>query len=181
MKWMSMVVLVAVLALAASPLVAQEKSAPPTTASAAFDQEVSHLEKGFIGLAEAMPEDKYNFRPTAGKFDGVMDFAGQVKHVAGGISMYAAAILGEKEPAEPTNLKTKVEMVEYLKKSFEYAHKAAASINDQNVFASVPPPFGKNPTTRFSLAIAMVSHPNDHYGQMIEYLRGAGVIPPGSK
>ncbi len=179
MKWMSVVVLGAVLALAASPARTQDK--PPATPSAAFDQEVSHLEKGFLGLAEAMPEDKYNFRPTAGKFDGVMDFAGQVKHVAGGFNMYAAAILGEKAPAEPTNLKTKAELVQYLKSSFEYAHKAAKSINDQNAFASVPPPFGKNPTTRFSLAIAMVSHPNDHYGQMIEYLRGAGVIPPGSK
>ena len=33
-----------------------------------------------------MPEDKYSFKPTAGKFDGVMDFAGQVKHLAGGIA-----------------------------------------------------------------------------------------------
>lgn len=179
MKWMSLVVFGAV--LAAFPAFAQEKSAPPTTASAAFDQEVSHLEKGFLGLAEAMPEDKYSFRPTAGKFDGVLDFAGQVKHVSEGISMYAGAILGEKPPAAPASLKTKAELVEYLKSSFEYAHKAVKSINDQNAFATVPPPFGKSPTTRFSLAIAMVSHPNDHYGQMIEYLRGAGTIPPGSK
>ncbi len=182
MKRMYAMFLAAALAFACSFAPAQDKPAgPATTVPAAFDQELSHLEHGLIGLAEAMPADKYNFKPTQGKFDTVMDFGGQVKHVSEGIAMYASAILGEKPPAEPASLKTKDELVKYLKDSCTYAHKALASINDQNMFTSVPPPFGKNPTNRISLAIGMVSHPYDHYGQMIEYLRGAGVVPPGSK
>ena len=181
MKRFSTLTLAAVLTLALGQAQAQDKpAAPPTTASAAFDKELSSLEKGLLGLAEEMPEDKYNFKPTAGKFDTVLDFGGQVKHLAGGIAMYAGAILGQK-PTEPKDLKTKAELINYLKSSFASAHKALASINDKNAFEQVPAPFGKNQTTRFQLAISMVSHPYDHYGQMVEYLRGAGHVPPGSK
>jgi DinB superfamily len=182
MKRFHAVLLVAALAVGCCSALAQNKAAaPPTTVAATFDQELSHLEHGLIGLAETMPEDKYNFRPTQGKFDGVLDFGGQVKHLSGGIAMYAAGILGEKPPAEPASLKTKAELVQYLKSSLTYAHKAVASLNEQNLFTPIPAPFGKNQTTRLSLAIAMVGHPYDHYGQMVEYLRMNGVVPPGSK
>jgi hypothetical protein len=182
MKRLHAVVLATALTLGCTAGFAQEKAAaPPSTITATFDQELSHMEKGLIGLAEAMPEDKYSFKPSAGKFDGVMDFAGQVKHLAGGISMYAGAILGEKPPAEPASLKTKAELVQYLKSSLTYAHKAIASLDEKTMFTPIPPPFGKNQTTRLALTIAMVAHPMDHYGQMVEYLRGAGIVPPGSK
>lgn len=176
----SMLMSVAVLLTCA---VAFAQSGPPTSVSGALDKELSGLERHMVAVAEAMPEDKYNFKPTAGKFDTVMDFAGQVKHVAGGINMYAASILGEKSAGEDAdaNLKTKAQIVQALKESFAHAHKAIESINDKNMFQPIPPPFGKEQTTRLSLGIAMVAHPQDHYGQMIEYLRGAGIVPPGSK
>jgi uncharacterized damage-inducible protein DinB len=182
MKRFQAVILASALAFGCVPAFAQDKApAPPATVVATLDNELSHLEKGLVGLAEAMPEDKYSFRPTQGKFDGVLDFAGQVKHLAGGIAMYAGAIEGAKPAAEPASLKTKAELVQYLKDSLAAAHKALATLNDQNMFTPIPPPFGKNQTTRFALAVAMVSHPNDHYGQMVEYLRMNGVVPPGSK
>jgi hypothetical protein len=182
MKRFPAVVLAAALAFTCGSALAQDKpSAPPTTVAATLDHELSHLEHGLVGLAEAMPEDKYSYKPTQGKFEGVLDFGGQVKHLAEGIAMYSGAILGEKPPAAPASLKTKAELVQYLKDSLAYGHKALASLNDQNMFTPIPPPFGKNPTTRLSLAISMVGHPYDHYGQMVEYLRMNGVVPPGSK
>jgi uncharacterized damage-inducible protein DinB len=182
MNKLSPLVLSLALMLGGSIVRAQDKPAsPPTTVSAALDGELSKFEKGVLGLADTMPEDKYNFKPTQGKFDTVMDFAGEVKHLGGGFYFYGSAILGEKAPAEPKDLKTKAQLIQYLKESIAYAHKALASINDQNMFVTVPPPFGKNPTNRVALGIAMVSHPYDHYGQMVEYLRGAGHVPPGSK
>lgn len=156
----------------------------PASVSAAFDKELSSLERHMVGVAEAMPDDKYNFKPTQGKFDTVLDFGGQVKHVAGGINMYAASILGEKSAHGEdgdANLKTKEQMVQNLKDAFAHAHKAIQSLNDKNMLEPIPPPFGKDQTTRLSLAIALVSHPEDHYGQMVEYLRDCGIVPPGSK
>jgi uncharacterized damage-inducible protein DinB len=176
-------ILAVALVFGCSSVLAQDNAAaPPATVSAALDHELSHLEHGLVGLAEAMPEDKYSFRPTQGKFDNVLDFGGQVKHVAEGIAMYAAAITGDKnKPEAPASAKSKAELVAYLKSSFAAAHKALATINDQNMFTPIPQPFGKAQTTRFALGVAMVSHPNDHYGQMIEYLRMNGIVPPGSK
>jgi uncharacterized damage-inducible protein DinB len=165
----------------ASALAQDKAAAPPTTVATALDHELSHLEHGMLGLAEAMPEDKYSFRPTQGQFNNVLDFAGQVKHVAEGIAMYASAIEGEKAKDAPASVKSKAELIAYMKSSFAAAHKALATINDQNMFTPIPPPFGKAQTTRFALGVSMVSHPNDHYGQMIEYLRMNGIVPPGSK
>ena len=165
----------------ASALAQDNAAAPPATVSAALDHELSHLEHAMVGLAEAMPEDKYSFRPTQGKFDNVLDFGGQVKHVGEGIAMYAAAITGDKAKDAPASVKSKADLIAYLKSSFAAAHKALATINDQNMFTPIPPPFGKAQTTRFALGVALVSHPNDHYGQMIEYLRMNGIVPPGSK
>jgi hypothetical protein len=183
MKRIHAAMLAASLLFGSGAALAQDKApAPPSTVSAALDAELSRFEKSVIGLAEAMPEDKYNFKPTAGKFDTVMDFAGQVKHLGGGFYFYGGAILGEKHGEDDTkDLKTKAQCIQYLKDSIAYAHKALASINDKNMFEPVPPPFGKNPVNRVVLGIAMVSHPYDHYGQMVEYLRGAGYVPPGSK
>ncbi|HEY3927849.1 MAG TPA: DinB family protein [Candidatus Koribacter sp.] len=181
MKRLQSILMFAAVLLTCALAVAQ--SGPATSVQGALDKELSSFERHVTALAEAMPEDKYNFRPTAGKFDGVMDFAGQVKHVAGGFNFYAAAILGEKPPSEEgdANLKTKAQMLQNLKESFAHAHKAIASLNEKNMFEPIPPPFGKEQTTRLSLAISMVAHPYDHYGQMVEYLRGTGNVPPGSK
>ncbi len=160
------------------------QSAPPANLKAALDKELSNLEKHMVGLAEAMPADKYNFRPTAGKFDGVMDFAGQVGHVAGGNNMYAGLILGEKVQHGEDDAhakKDKAALVQDLKDSFAHAHKALAGLDEKTMNDPIPAPFGGGQTTRLSLAIAMVAHPYDHYGQMVEYLRGTGNVPPGSK
>ncbi len=71
--------------------------------------------------------------------------------------------------------------MKFLKDSFAYAHKAANSVTEANVLEMVQAPFGPNKVTRLSLTIIMLSHPFDHYGQMVEYLRMNGIIPPASR
>jgi len=163
---------------------AQEK---PTFASV-YDHMLTGVEKEVVGAAEAMPEDKFNFAPTGpGEFKGVRTFAMQVKHIAVANYMIGAAILQEKPPVEmkdedgPANLTSRADIVKFLKDSFAYAHKALAGINETNVLESIKSPFGNRPTTRLALATSMLSHPFDHYGQMVEYLRMNGIIPPASR
>lgn len=168
--------------------IAQDK-APAKTVSEAYDRMTSNAEGEFIGAAEAMPEDKYSFAPSTsmGEFKGVRTFAQQVKHVSAVNYMLGAAILGEKPPVElggengPDSIKTKAEIVKFAKDSFEYAHKAMKSITDQNVMGLVQSPFGPNQTSRTTLAMFIIAHPFDHYGQMVEYLRMNGIIPPASR
>ena len=124
-----------------------------------------------------MPEDKFNFAPTQGEFKGVRTFAQQVKHIAAANYMLGAGILAEKPPMDlegengPAKITSKADIVQFLKDSFTYLHKALNSIDENNVLEQVPSPFGPNKVTRLGLAIGAISHPNDHYGQMVEYLR----------
>jgi len=152
-----------------------------------LNRTVSNLEREFVPAAEAMPEDKYGFAPTNGEFKGVRTFAQQVKHVAAVNYEFGAALLEEKPPVDvgdesgPASVTTKADILKYLKDSFEYVHKAIGTINEQNLVGSVKSPFGEGKITRLSVATSVSSHGFDHYGQMVEYLRMNGIVPPASR
>jgi len=139
----------------------------------------------FIGAADAMPEDKYSFAPTAGEFKGVRTFAQQVKHVAAVNYIFGSTILNEKPPIDvggengPDSVKSKAEIMKFLRDSFAYLHKAVASINEKNALDEVSL-FGMKPT-RLGVGAFSTAHPFDHYGQMVEYLRMNGIVPPASR
>ncbi len=173
-------------AFAANPQAAGEKEKP--TFASVYDHALSSLEKEVVEAAEAMPEDKFDFAPTGpGEFKGVRTFAMQVKHIAVANYAYGSAILGEKSPIPlggpngPDNISSRADSLKYLKDSFAYAHKALASINESNVLTPTKGPFGDRPTTRLAMATSILSHPFDHYGQMVIYLRMNGIIPPASR
>ncbi len=172
-------------AVAATPQ-AGDKDRP--TFASVYDHALSSVEKEIVEAAEAMPEDKFNFAPTGpGEFKGVRTFAMQVKHVAVANYAFGSAILGEKPPIPlggpngPDNITSRADILKYLKDSYAYAHKALASISESNILTPTKGPFGDKPTTRLAMATSMVSHPFDHYGQMVVYLRMNGIIPPASR
>jgi hypothetical protein len=184
-KLLSVIVLTILCATFAS---AQNKAPePPKTVSGILDRSVSGVEGEFVPAAEAMPEDKYSFAPTGGEFKGVRTFAQQVSHVAAVNYMIGAAILQEKPPMDlggengPESLKSKADIVKFLKDSFVYLHKAAASVNESNATGAVKSPFGQGMTTRLGLGVLAVGHCFDHYGQMVVYLRSNGIVPPASR
>ena len=157
------------------------------TLSQVVDSATSRLERDFVPAAEAMPEDKYSFAPANGEFKGVRTFAEQIKHYAATNYLVASMILGEKPPVDvndekgPDSVKSKAEVLKYLKDSFAYAHKAVATITEANVVEPIPTTDGKSTTTRLSLAMLFAWHGYDHYGQMVEYLRMNGIVPPASR
>ena len=168
-------------------MAAQAKPDQKPTFALVFDRNLTNVEKEVVDAADAMPEDKFNFAPTQGEFKGVRTFALQVKHIAVANYALGSAILGEKPPLDlkgengPDNITSKADVVKFLKDSFAYAHKAANSVTETNVLEMVQSPFGPNKMTRLTLAIIMLSHPYDHYGQMVEYLRMNGIVPPASR
>ena len=178
-----------VLAQSASPATAKpQAAAAQPTASTILDRQLSTLERDFVPAAEAMPEDKFNFAPTNGEFKGVRTFAQQVKHVAATNFAISAALLQEKPQVDPSlengpdDIKTREDILKFLKDSFALAHKAIATVNDQNVTEMIPGPWNpKNKSSRLALATMMTWHSFDHYGQMVEYLRMNGIIPPASR
>jgi DinB family protein len=166
----------------------QAKPDQKPTFAMVLDHNLTNVEKEVVSAAEAMPDDKFNFAPTQGEFKGVRTYAQQIKHIAATSYMLGAAILGEKPPLDlgtgengPDNITSKADIVKFLKDSFAYAQKAANSVTEANVMEQLQSPFGPNKTTRLTLALIMLSHPFDHYGQMVEYLRMNGIIPPASR
>jgi hypothetical protein len=95
-----------------------------------------------------MPQERYFFAPTTGEFRDVRSFALQVRHVAFANHLFFGTILGEKPPAGvggngPESLKSKEQIVHYLKESFALGHCAIASITPANlvtIIENVPAP-----------------------------------------
>lgn len=153
-----------------------------------FDQQLTGVEKELVPLVEAMPADQMKFAPTDGVFKGVRTFRDQAMHVGAVLYIISAAILGEAPPAVagtgesgPANITSRADVVKYLNGAFAYGHRAMKSLTAQNLTGMVKSPFGSGETTRGSLAIENVSHPMDHYGQMVVYARMKGVVPPASR
>ena len=139
--------------------------------------------------ADAMPADKYGFAPTDGEFKGVRTFGQQVKHLAAANHILAAAALGEQPPADagdevgPERVRTKAEILDYLNGSFAHVGKAIDAIGEKNLAVKSSPisPLKGAEATRLTLTVESLIHAFDHYGQMVEYLRMNGVVPPASR
>lgn len=174
-------------AAASAPQTQPSQPSPPTLASA-LDREITAVEKQITEVAEAMPEDKFNFSPESlnipsADFKGVRTFAVQVKHVAASNYFIWSPLTGDKLPEGlkdgngPENLKSKADILKFLNDSFALGHKAAATLTTQNMLQNP----GNSKSTRLRLATFGVAHAFDHYGQMVEYLRMNGIVPPASR
>ena len=168
----------------------QSSSAPaaPTIASV-LDRQLSSIEKEIMGSADAVPADKFDFSPATANIPGdfktpkpVRTLSEQLKHIGDALEAYSDLIMGQKPPESndengPSNLKTKSDVINYLKTEFAKAHSAINTINQQNAVE----PLGGTPRTRLALAVGIIGHSNNHYGQIIEYLRMNGMVPVESQ
>jgi uncharacterized damage-inducible protein DinB len=157
------------------------------TVTQVLDSTVLNMEHEFVPAAEAMPEDKFGFAPSDGEFKGVRTYAQQIKHVAAVNYELGAALLEQKPPVDigdeagPASITSKADILKFLKESFEYVHKAIATINEKNLVTTVKSPFGEGSVSRLGLATSVAAHGFDHYGQMVVYLRMNGIVPPASR
>jgi hypothetical protein len=155
----------------------------------AFESLLNLVEKEIISTVDALPADKFGFAPTDGEFKGVRTFGQMVKHFSATNHILAAAALGEEPPAEagdelgPENVRTKAEILAYLKGSFVHLDKAVEAIGQTNIPVNASPisPLKRGEVTRLALITETLLHAYDHYGQLVEYLRMNGVVPPASR
>ena len=147
------------------------------------------IEKEIISAVDAMPADKFGFAPADGEFKGVRTFGQMVKHFSATNHILAAAALGEKPPADagdergPENVRTKAEILTYVKGSFVHLDKAIEAIGKTDIPVNASPisPLKRGDVTRSALIVESLVHAFDHYGQIVEYLRMNGVVPPASR
>src|SRR5262245_18056755 len=173
-----------------SPPVGASPSTPPTIASA-IDREISLVEKEVVDAAEAMPEDKFDFSPEKLKvpgsdYKGVRTFGEQLKHIAASNYLIWSPITGEKPPDTvnegkgPDNMKAKADIIKSVKDSLAFGHKSGATLTSSNLVEPITSISGRQ-TTRLFQATFAAAHCFDHHGQLIEYLRMNGIVPPASR
>ncbi len=135
-----------------------------------------------------MPENRFHFSPGSlgipgSEYKGVRTFALQVRHV--GASNYAlwSSLTDDTFPRDflggdgPARLTRKAEILRFLKDSFALGHRAVQTVRPENALQ-----LAKGfKMTRLEVATFAVSHAFDHYGQMVEYVRMNGIIPPASR
>jgi len=166
----------------------QQSPQPASAIASVMDRDISAVEKQIVDASEAMPEDKFNFTPEAlnipgANYKGVRSFAGEVKHIAASNWFIWSPLTGDKLPEGlkdgngPANLQTKTDIIKFLKDSFALGHQAAATLTTENMLQSP----ANSKSTRLHLAEFGVAHAYDHYGQMVEYLRMNGIVPPASR
>ena len=154
----------------------------PTTIADSVGNNMKFIEGSFLGVAEAMPENKYDFVPTGGNFDGVRSFGEQVKHVACAQFAFFNEFEGKQPPADCEKgghnpAKTKAELIQYLRDSFDYGNRVLGALNAKNALDRVEGRYA-GPNTKLGISVIAVWHITDHYGQMVEYLRMNGMVPP---
>jgi len=171
-----------VLSQAATPAPAQPAVGTPMPPAQVYGKLLSLMEQQFVGAAEAMPEDKYDFAPAAslGEYKGVRTFAQEIKHVAEANSYFFSGPSFSEADAKVKSevidkLTSKADIVKALKDSFAQAHATIDAITPENAFIMT------SHGTRAGMAAFGIAHFMDHYGQMVEYLRMNGIVPPASR
>ena len=164
--------------LAALPLIAAE-GGTPSGFLGEFINQLNDTEKKFVGLAEAVPQEKYSWRPG----EGVRSVSEVFMHVAGANFMLTR-IVGVAPPSglDPKMEKTvteKAEVKEMLTKSFAHMRKAAMETKDSDLDSKVKV-FGRE-TTKRDAFLLFATHMHEHLGQSIAYARVNSVVPPWSK
>ena len=153
----------------------------------AIERLFNKIESDILTTAQAMPDNKFNFTPETlhienSDFKGVRTFAGQIMHLATDNILIWSTITGDSLRADiedvngPKGIKTRKDIMEYLKGSFAIGRKAISTLTNENAMDMIDFRWRKLP--RLDLAFYALTHANEHYGQMVIYLRMCGIVPP---
>jgi len=165
--------------LAAAPLAAQQA---PAGLRAELIRDIEQLERKYIALAEAMPQEKLAWRPA----EGVRSVGEVYAHIADANVMFAG-IVGHTPPAQfaaatdrnsPARTTDRARLVDEMRTSFAHVKAAIEHIPDADLEKTVRM-FGREVTVRAAL-LSTVTHMHEHLGQSIAYARANGVVPPWS-
>jgi len=162
----------------AAPSAPAAQSAPPANPITASEKGFySFVSTAVVSAAQKMPEENYSFKPTP----EVRTFGQLVGHVADASNMFCSQAIGEANPAKDIEkTKTsKADLVAALKDGVAYCNKAFDSMTDAKGSEMVKLfNFNLAKLTIFSINSA---HTDEHYGNMVTYMRLKGIVPPTSE
>lgn len=171
-------------ALMAVPLAAHAQQTPTAPATPPANP-ISASEAGIyraisgtvVAAAEEMPEENYSFRPTP----EVRTFGQLVGHVADANYMFCSMATGDKNPSpgvEKTKT-SKADLVAALKEAVAYCTKTYGAMTDTQGAAMTK--FMNFNIAKLTVLSINTAHTDEHYGNMVTYLRIKGLVPPSSQ
>ena len=126
-----------------------------------------------IDVAEAMPEEKYGYKPTP----EVATFRDQLVHLAGIAQRFTDSAKGTKSEAGHKAM-TKAEVIGLLKQTLQTGQGMLGSLTDAQLLEPVKFPIGDRTVTRFTFWMGPLYQVRNHHGQLVVYLRMNGIVPP---
>ena len=137
----------------------------------------SMVKNNIVRSAEKMPEENYAFKPTP----EVRSFGQLIGHVADSQYMFCSAVLGKPNPAPgiEKSKTTKADLVQAVKDAFAFCDPAYDGLTDAQA-GSLVKFFGGEQAKATVLAFN-TAHDNEHYGNIVTYLRMKGLVPPSSE
>ena len=153
---------------------------PPQSPSQVLLDSWNDIGRKLIAMAEDMPEDKYDFKPTPAQ----RTFAEQLLHAAGGNYFFINPAKGLKPPeGDPkrADYKTKAAVVAFVHKSFDDGAALIKSKGEPGLNDVFIDPFSKQQVRVGDYAWGFIEHSGEHYGQLVVYYRVMGLAPPESR
>ena len=177
--------LIVALGLMGTPLLAHNAGQKTETAKAVPTEsqivlaQWNEIGRKLTAMAEDFPEDKYDFKAAP----GVRSFAEQLLHVAAGMYYFTDPVQGKQPPQDPTrsNYKTKADVIAFLKKAIDDGAAQIKAKGDKGLSESFTDPESKQTIHVIDAAYGTIEHSGEHYGQLVEYFRVAGMVPPESR
>jgi len=161
----------AALVLLPLSLLAQNAGAHPADAAGEYSKHFGALRKLSVAVAQAMPPEKYGFRPHTES----MDFGGLMSHIAATNYQFCAGLKDAEPPSMPSPT-DKQGVVKFLSDSFEYCSTVIPGLTEDQLSKVHSSPDGRLPGRE--ILLAMYVHVAHHRGQAEIYLRDNGIKPP---
>lgn len=127
-----------------------------------------------IGIVEVMPEDKYDFKPTP----AVRTFRDIVIHLVAENYLFFGRVAGENLGNPAQNLKSRDELIQALRESYDYGAKVWAWLTEERALELIEVRGQK--VQRWSAILGAIQDNMDHYGNLVVYVRLNGIVPPRS-
>jgi uncharacterized damage-inducible protein DinB len=166
---------------AQTPAPAQPKPRPPESYAAFLQTQYANIKKYVVASAEKMPAEHFGFKPTP----EVRTYGQLLGHILDTNYFFCNAVKGGVNPADGKDFEkiaNKAELVQAVKDSFAYCDDAFATLTDQSAMAMIKVGSGANvrEAARGNQLTMVVIHSNEHYGNLVTYLRMKGIVPPSS-
>jgi uncharacterized damage-inducible protein DinB len=159
---------------------------PPLDLSMAIQNGHNNIKGNILKSAEKLSEADYSFKPP-GIMPEVRTYGQFIGHIANANYLLCSRAKGEPSPSKVDIEKTvtaRADLIKALNESFAYCDTVYSTLTDMSAVEKISMPGPNNTTRQVARAVPLMnnnSHNNEHYGNLVTYMRVKGIVPPSSE